>query len=181
MRFVINCENNKLVLINSCNVMSHYILIAIFINAATPTLLYSSNFSHLYIRPSFVSHYTLNTQYFCLLSHYAHFTSTIHLQHIHCSCFFYLLYSKLFLLLSTFTTYLFLLPYSDTQWLSHFYPSLIFQLRISSNFQSTLIPLSIYTHDTLTLFSSHFYITLTSHTHTTFDFISHYTHFTFTL
>ena len=93
MRFVINRENYKLFLINNCTLMSHIILSAIFIDAAPPILHHSSYFSHLHTRTPFVSHYTLNTHYFCLLSHYAHSTLTFHLQHIHCSCFCFVQYT----------------------------------------------------------------------------------------
>ena len=148
------------------------------IGTAFPTLRHSSDLSNLHNITSFVTHYTLNIHYFFLLSHYAHFTFTFYLQHIHCSCFCCRVHFFSFYLLSQ-LIYFFCL--TQTQRLSHFYASLIFQLRILSNFQTTLIPLSLYTHATLTLCLSHFHLTLTSHTHTTFVLLSHYTHFTFTL
>ena len=128
--------------------------------------------------------------FLCLTLHLKHtlLLSTLTLRSFHFhflltsnTLFLFFLYRRRFLFLSTFSTHLFLLPYSDTQWLSHFYTLIIFQLRILSYFQTTLIPLSLYTHATVIFCSSHFYLTLTSHTHTTLVLISHYTHFTFTL
>ena len=126
-----------------CIKTTYFISFASFIDAAPPTLHHSSYISHLHTRTPFVSHYTLNTQYFCLLSHYAHSNFTFHLQHIHCSCIFCRVNFLTFYLLSQ-LTYFFCLTQTHNDcptFTLHSYFNYvfrqIFKLR-SSHFHSTL-------------------------------------------